>query len=422
MLDARKRQQPQVAWLAMVGLAVASGCQSPLKPPSKQHAEQRWNQVRGRTKLQIAQQQADRGLFDEALATASEALAMDPGQPDAYVLAAKAQLELGNLASAERTIQAAHAAGIQSADLTYLSGVVWEQRGDIDQALDQYRQAHALDPKQVDYLAAEAECLVSLGRPDAALSLLEESIHSFDQDATVAALAARTALFLNKTEAAIRWYRIASARLPDNRVLAEELGLLLARSGRCDEAVPLLRPLVDANRQALGGGPCRALAACYLTADDPISAGAVLTAHLADHPDDAAAQLLAAQSAIALGDVLTAARALHHAELHGAPRSTTLFLRGVLEWRRGKPSQASVALEQALSLDPTNPEASSLLGVVRAELGDREGAAEAFERALYLSPANPLARHGLASLLLLPEPSTGGEPAAADKTLSSAGL
>lgn len=385
-----------VSWAAFLILP-AVGCQALKQRPAEQKAEERWNTVRARMKLQLAAQQADRGQFEESIAGATEAIALDPNNSEAYVLAAKAHLEFGRLASAEQIITAAAARNLNSPDLIYLNGVLLEQRGQLDAAVQCFGQALALGPAKLDYLIAEAECLVALARPEEALALLETKAHAFDDDAGLPTLAGRTALLLDRHDDAVRWFRQALTRNPASPSVSRELGLLLARMSRCREAIPILEPLTrNETEQAASGSVHRALAACYLVLDDPASAIATLAPYLDQHPVDASGQLLAAQAALATGDLLGVARYLHLAEKHGAAPAVVAFLRGVLASRQGDYRMAAEHLDRVLALDPSDSDAACLLGDALHVVGDLSGAVDAYSRALHAAPGSRWAEAGLA--------------------------
>jgi len=72
--------------------------------------------------------------FMDAAETLAGAVALAPTQPEVYALLAKAHLEAGKTASAEQAIAAARNVGLTSAELTYLGGVILEQRGELEKA------------------------------------------------------------------------------------------------------------------------------------------------------------------------------------------------------------------------------------------------------------------------------------------------
>lgn len=378
-----------------VGLA---SCATTTHEEAKIQAEQRWNQVRGRVRHQLARQQCEGGLFEEAVGTLTEALALDPAQPDAYVMLAQANLELGRHASAERALDMARQAGLVSPDLIYMQGVILEQREDLEAALEFYGKARALDPSNVDYLVAEAECLVARGRAPEALALLDNHARRLEDRGTSSTLAAHIAVLLGDVDGAAAWFREVAAPVGEVALAAEELGLLLARAGRHEEALALLEPLLDQDRgPQVGGAARRALATCYLVRGDPTAAKRVLAEYVTGHPADAPAQLLLAKAAIAAGDLLTALVAIDAAERHAPNRPEVKFVRAVVQWRRGDLVGAAAALRSVLTLTPDDVDAHCLMAEVLAAQHEKEAARRHFSRALEIDPQSAWAAAGLES-------------------------
>ena len=117
------------AAIAGIGLALLlPACRTNPHAVDKKQAEQRWNEVRGRVKYQLAEQQFSRGLFEDAAANVGEALALDPTRPDSFAMLAKCHLEMNKPASAQQTIDMARQLDLESAELHYMQGVLLEQR------------------------------------------------------------------------------------------------------------------------------------------------------------------------------------------------------------------------------------------------------------------------------------------------------
>lgn len=387
----------QLVFISLVVLTTA--CSTLNHSDAKLQGRQRWNQVRGRVKCQLAEQQYESGLFDAAARTVAESIALDPKQVDAYVLLALANLELGKSASAQRVLDAARRIGLTSADLIYLQGVILEQRDNYQTAVEKYAQARALDPNNVDYLVAQAECLVALNRPAAALELLDEHADRLDDDGTVSTLTAHIAALLGNVEEASKRYQRALVTCEGSRLIAEELGRLLVRAGRYEEALAVLGPLAaKSNGDKDDGAVRRALATSHLAIGDAASAKHVLSDYAASHPDDTLAQLLLAKAAIATNDALTALRAVDLAQQHEPHRPELWFVRAAVRWKRGNLSAAASDLYDVLQNDPDDVEAHCLLAEVLHGRGQLTAARTHFERALEIDPTCAWAVEGLKSV------------------------
>ena len=130
-----------------------------------------------------------------------------------------------------------------------------------------------------------------------------------------------------------------------DRLVAQELGMLLVRAGRYEEALAVLSPVVEsAAAPESCGATRRALAICHLAMGDPTSAKLVLRDYARQHPKDTLAQLLLAKSALATGDTLTALRAVDLVEQREPDHPELWLVRAALRWKRGDLAGAATDL------------------------------------------------------------------------------
>ena len=403
------RQTAQQAWNGLsvlvslsivVSLLVLAGCSMMAESARRDDPQRAWNDVRARIKLQLARQQYNTGLFEDAARTAAESIALDAAQEGAYVLTAKAHLERSKPASAQQVLNLARQAGLQSAGLIYMQGVILEQRGRLEAAEARYQQARRLDQTNVDYLIAQAECLVALDRGEEAATLLLENAATGDDDGTVAVLQAHIAVLRGDPDAAVTHFHDALVAFGDSRLIAEELGLLLVGQRRYREAMTVLRPLIK--EPPVEGQDCgairRGIATCHLALDDPSAAKEVLASYVRWHQGDALAQLLYAKAALATGDLVSALRATDLARRRQPGHPEVLLLDATLRWRRGDLDRAASLLEHILSGNPQDVDAHCLLAEVLQD-GNRDEAARAqYQLALQIDQQCPWALAGLNSL------------------------
>ena len=389
---------------ALSGIAAASiffcaGCQTPPHEKNKLEAQQRWSEVRGRFKHQLARQQYEGGLFKEAVMTATESISLDPTDADAYVILARANLELGKVASVASALDAAEEVGLKSPALTYTRGVVLEQRGDLSGALTLYHRARSENPREVDYLLAEAECLVANGQLTEALELLEHEGRSYDDRASVETLAAHVAERLGKIDKAIEHFRVAVAEQSASRTVPRELGLLYARLGRCGEAITQLRLLIDDNSSKEDRGLIRrTLASCYLRLGAYEPARDMIAPYAEMHEGDALSQLILAKASLGVNDTMTALRAVERAGQAEPNRTEVWLVRAAVQWHRGDFAAAADSLYDVLANDPDDVEAMCLLAEVLKATQRSDGARGYFDRALQVDPQSHWARLGASQL------------------------
>ena len=381
-------QMRLTAAVAGIGLAVLlPACQLNPHAVDKQHAEQRWNEVRGRVKYQLAEQQFSRGLFEDATANVSEALSLDPTRPESFAMLAKCHLEMNKPASAQQSIDMARQLDLESAELHYMQGVLFEQRERPDEAIKEYAQAQSLDPTKIDYLIALVENLVVQGQIEKARRVIQQEAAQVDDDGSIAVLSAYIALLTDQTEEAAAHLRNAMAHGAKSDLVQLELSRVLVRMHRYREALPLLQPLLERfDETELDGVLRRATATCYMNEDEPGEAKRVLLDYSRRHPNDAAAQLLLAKAAIADGDTMTALAAVTRAEKKSAHHSEVRFVRAVLHWKRGESDAAATLLDAIIAESPNDVDAHCLLAEVRLLQDHPESARVQFERALEIDP------------------------------------
>jgi Tfp pilus assembly protein PilF len=386
--SARNRCVALPLFLMTVVLASTAGCKSPTHEEAKVQAEHRWSKVRGQVKTQLARQQFERGLFEDAVKTLKEATALDPTSTEAFAMLAKANLELGKVTTAEQVLTRAEKAGLVSADLHYLKGVVLEQRNELEVALEQHEKAGELDPSKANYIIAQIEVLVALNRVDEALKLTDANINRFDDEASLAVLGARIAALKGDTQEALRRLQHPSVLNANDPVTIEQLAVLLAGQNQCSEAIRLVESLIEKSGDSeLSGDASRSVATCYMKQNEPHKAVNILSARIKTATEDDATQALLARAALSSGEYMVALRAVEAVRTsRGRSHETDLLLATVL-WKNGNLVDARELLQELLSQDPSDVDGWCLLGEVYQDQAKPEQSREAFERALELDPS-----------------------------------
>ncbi|MFQ5491250.1 MAG: tetratricopeptide repeat protein [Phycisphaerae bacterium] len=372
------RSLTRLHWLWTAGMTVLvgatpclMGCSTTTHQKQKEQAELKWSQVRAKVKHQLATQQFESGHIEAAITTARESLGLDPTNPQGHVLLIRAFLEQGNLADARRALQIATGLNLDSPDLAYTRGILAEHSGRLDVAITAYQHATELDRGRLEFVIAQAECLVALDRPDTARRLVADNLDRFDRDGTLDALFAEICLLEGDTTTAVESFRRAMTLLEDEDPdVAEQFGLLLARDGQFAEAVAVLRPLTERHDVELSGAVVRALAGAYLETGQPQAAADLLDPWLDENARDAAAWLLSARLALARNDPATAYH-LTDAAIRSQPRNADAYmLHAYACWQQGQNHRAADSLRQILALEPEDPLARQLLDRVLADTLD----------------------------------------------------
>jgi len=367
---------------------------------TKAQAHEHWDQVRGELKLQLARQHFAAHRFTDAEKVAMEALSYDPSLTDGYALLAKVALELGKPMTAERTLETARNLKLDSPELTYMWGVVLEQRGETEAACASYQRACEADPTKVDYLMAYAEALVALGRTKEAAAKLDAARGNYDDDTSVELLAAHVDMLLGNTTGAIQSFRKALEGDGDNVVAARELGLLLAREGRYEEATTWLSRALpgDGKPNSADDSLRLPLAEAYLETHHPYQAKETLRPVLRDELQDRRVFATYAKAALALHDYADALDVTKRGLVFAPHNAQLTLLRATALWRSAETRSAEQLLLGLRTREPDNTTAICLLAEVMRSSGRRDRADALFRRALELEPDNAWARQGLDAL------------------------
>lgn len=369
-------------------LALALGaCQNKSHQAAKQDAQEHWGRVRAGVKLQLARQQFASASFEASVVTSSEVLGLDPAQTEAYLLLARSYLELGRLPEASNALDAAEQRKLSSPALTYTRGVLMERKDRWDEALPFYQAARAQDPAQIDYLIAEAECLVALHRVDEAVALVEEQRDHFGFDPSLSMLSGHLSMMTGDRDAAVKWYGQAATALPDSADAAEAYGLALFAGRRYMEAAAVLRPLVEKDQASSAGGAVfRALAACEMQAGRPEPARQLLLGHTERFPSDGEALLLLAKASLMTDDEMTALRCVHQVQQLDPGNAEAWLVRATLQFKRRDLTAAEASLGHVLARRPDDVDALCMLGEVQSAQGHGDAARLRFRRALEIDP------------------------------------
>ena len=374
--------------LALVSLLASASC-SELGVDHKtaqRQAEQRWSNVRGKIKLQIATESFSHGELDQAQKQLDEALALDPTIPEAYVLHARILLERGEIGSAQEALNNAISRGANDAESDYLAGVIAQRYGRLSEALAAYRRAADRNPHDAHYVVAVAETLVELDSTQEALELIERRWTDFEHNATLRATAGQIYMLTGRYERAADVYREAVRISPDDQTLQCQFGVALAMAEKHAEAVSVLAPVAKKDKD-LPSYALVALGRAYLGSGQAAEAKTTLRRATQVSPNSLSAWSWLARAALAGNDLVTAREAAAKASECGGGAPEPLILLGYVCLRQGHHAAAIRALETALQKQPNDPLALYLLAEAR-----RAGEEAAKIRGTSSGPTVPPAR------------------------------
>ncbi len=359
-------------------------------------ANQRWNHVRGRVKFQLATQQYEGGRVADAIETVNDAIAIDPASADQFLLLAHCYLEQGKFVSAGEAAEQAKLCDARNAEIDYTLGVIAERTERLDAALAHYRRARDLDAGVPEYVVAEAECLTTMGHTDDALALVTANTARFDSDGTMETLLAQIYLLAGHRDRALDNLALALERsgcspgsATDGErcaMLVEDLGRMLTEAGRHAQAVALLRPHVDAHRDA-PPSVVNALCSSYLATARYEKAASLLRDQVSAHPDGATSWVLLARAATMMEDWTIARRSADRFAQLRPEDGAAHLLRGFVCWKQADLTAADDSLRRALAIDSEDPLAHLVLGWVLEDSGRDRSIVEAhYNKAVQIDP------------------------------------
>lgn len=374
-------------------------------------------QASAELKVQVATARIREGEIDKGAADVERALALAPSHPTALVLRARLKAMRGDEASAGRDVDQLLARMPDSAEGLALKGDLSMMAGQVDAALDLHRralalranlsQSHAavlamliargdLDGASAQWKALKAalpnhpqthffEATLALlnGEPDRARLIAHAMLQSSPTDVRLLLLAGQAELQLNQHEQAEALLSRAVSLAFQAAVPRHMLAEVYLRTGRANEALALLRPLLaPGSRDAIAS---TLAARAQMIAGDSAAAKASFARALELNPDDKRVRTSAALAKLGAGQGDAAFSELE--SIAKADTSTTADLALInARLARGQYPQAAKAIDVLAAKVPTQALPDHLRGVVA--LGARENAAarKHFEAALAKEP------------------------------------
>ncbi len=300
------------------------------------------------------------GRGEDAKARAEKALAVNPKSADAMTLRASATARLGDLDGAIEQMRQAIAVDASAGRQAGL-GRLLNAKGLTEEAEASFRQAMATDPKSIDVQLATARFLMEQKRTTEAESGFK------------AALA------------------LDPANLPANAALAD----FYIAAGRPADAEPYIKKLAEAGDNPV---PSLALADYYVSMKRDADAFAVLEKLSSSPRAWAVARSRTAALLYAEGKTAEAHRAIDEVIAKYPAYSEARVMRGRFLMAEGKTDQALVEAQEAVKADPRSGEGHFLAGIIHEAKRDLAAAAASFNEVLRLNPRSLPAQTRLASL------------------------
>jgi len=381
------------ALLIAAELLAAAGCNRlrPI-PEARKGAYDRWHATRAQMLTGVAAEHLSVGQLDDARNKAMQALALDGDQLEARILLGKVLIEQGHYDLAAEELTKVRRRRPEYAEVYYLLGVAQERSGQYEEALASYNRAHALEPKNLDAVAAATETLVALGRVREAQLHVESYLARAEQRPVLYELAGRLAMMQGEHERAARYYRHACDLDFENTHYREALANAQYFAGQYEPAVETLRELLATKGYEGPAWAYAMLGDSYLALGRPHPARDAYWKATDRKPDAAGLHLKLAKAALALQDNPRAVLAAQKALGLDADNSDAYMILGYAMLRQGRTRQALGLLKTATSRYPESSMLHCLLGRAYAADGEDAEARRCYAEAVRLDPDNEAAK------------------------------
>ncbi|MFW5840711.1 MAG: tetratricopeptide repeat protein [Planctomycetota bacterium] len=354
-------------------LTCLAGCQTTVSQ-EKVQANSRWDLARARVLASGAEEALQLGKLDKAQADAEEALSLAPSLPEAHIAMGNIHIERGRFSAAIIQLEKALETSPRSARSAYLLGVAYEKSGNLPEALSAYQRAGRIDQSSFHATLAQAEVMAGMGQIDQARDLLEGRLDQAGDDPTAYELLGRLCMITKDYVRAENYLRTACVLDDDNPIYHKALGQAHFALGHYREAIKAMSRVVETK----------------------------------DYEASYTVYVILGESNLALGRAEPARDAYFTAsELSPSEPNVWLGLaKAYLAAREGP--RAVLAAQQAIRLDPENPDAVLLGAYAMIQNGREAEAAEMLTLAIRHHPDNAMIRCLLGQAL----DRSGSKPAA----------
>ncbi|MEP0846592.1 MAG: tetratricopeptide repeat protein [Phycisphaerae bacterium] len=326
-----------------------AGCQTQQKT-ARQAAESRWNDVRAGVKAELAAEQLRAGNYDAAAGEAAKARELAPDDVELKLTQARVLLARGQIGAARELLESIPPQPDPPAEAHYLLGTIHQQLLEWPAAYECFARAAAADRREFAYPAAIAQVLLQQSAAQEAVEYLGSLESQFKALPGYHAALAECHEQLGAWEAAAAaWQRVAG--VGGDAGLLERLALAQVRAGQWSDAAETLERLLAQPEAAQRRDLSLALAQCLVETDRFDEARRRLTPLFDGTADSVPALCLLATS-------LT---------------------------RQQQLGRALRVADEALHINPLDPDALELAAALALRLGDAPRAAAFARRRLALA-------------------------------------
>jgi tetratricopeptide (TPR) repeat protein len=379
-----------------LGLVLAS-CQNARKP-DKETAQRNWSQARASVLYSLAQDQYKGHDFDTCKDTLGQAMKIAPDSAPLHTLAAKVDIEQGQLELAEKELEFSRKFGPNDPEAYYLSGVVYQRWQKPLTALEFYKQAGQRAPAELAYVLAQSEMLVALNRSPEALQLLQGKVAYFENSGTIRDAVGQLLVQAGRYPEAIDMFRQASILAEDNDSIRERLAFACYFDKQYRECAEVLARLLEKDTFAKRADLFALRGECQLNLSDPHGARRSFETATDLNPLSARYWKDLGRAALESGDYKRAEFALHRSVGIDDSVAETYLLSGYVRLKQAKYPEALAAFQRASTLEPGDTVSLCMVGYTYEKMGRHERAMACYSRAMKLQPSDDMARQLMAQV------------------------
>jgi len=291
--------------------------------------------------------------------------------------------------------QTGKTATLNEADDYLRKGIAAQQHNDLNEAIDDYRKALAIDPKLAEARANLGAALSAAGQFDAAIAEDTQALASAPDKSAVRMNLGLAYYKKGDMEGAHTAFEAVHAARPQDVAAAVLLGYTDIKLNKSSEAAAMLTPLENGHQSNMD---LEYVLAYALIDSGEETTGLPRMESVAKATQSADAYFVAGTARLRLREFHEARADLDAAiNLHGDfPGLYTMA--GQARDALGDTDAAQPAFEQALKADPRDYTANLYLGTMKLKQRNLDSARPMLELALQLQPNSPMARLEMAKL------------------------
>ena len=381
---------------ALVSIVV--GCQGAKPPQDKEAAQKHWSEARASVLYSLAQDQYKGHDFDACKQTLAQAMKISPDGAPLHTLAAKVNIEQGQLELAEKELEQARKFGPKDPEPYYLSGVVYQRWQKPVTALEFYKLAGERAPAELPYVLAQSEMLVALGRVPEALSLLQSRVAYFENSGAIRDAVGQLLVQTGRYAEAIDLFRQAAILSENSDPIRERLAMACFCNKQYRDCAEALTHLLEKDAYSKRADLFALRGECQMNLNDAHGARRSFETATELNPLSARYWQNLGRASLQTGDYKPAEYALQRSAGIDPSISETQLLIGYVRLRQEKLSQALAAFQQASALDTKDAVSLCMVGYTYEKMGRPDRAMACYSQAMKLQPADNLARQLMAGI------------------------